>query len=69
MFEQTQAAITLLLQEIAARPQDRHILQESLHEKISAMRATGQPVPDDILRLEKALQDPDSDEFWDNMPV
>ena len=69
MFEQTQAAITLLMQEIAARPEDRHILQESLREKISELRGLGQPVPEDILRLERALQDPESDDFWDNMPI
>jgi len=69
MFEQAQAAIALLMQEIAARPDDRHILQESLREKISELRNMGQPVPDDILRLEQALQDPESDDYWDNMPV
>lgn len=69
MFEQTKAAISLLMQEIATRPEDRHILQESLREKISELRSMGQPVPDDILRLEKALQGPESDELWDNMPV
>lgn len=69
MFEATQAAIALMLQEIAARPEDRHVLQEALREKISELRTMGQPVPDDILRLEQALEDPDSDAFWDNMPI
>jgi len=69
MFEATQAAIALMLQDIAARPEDRHVLQEALRQKISELRTMGQPVPDDILRLEQALEDPESDDFWDNMPV
>ncbi|SFP72758.1 hypothetical protein [Tranquillimonas alkanivorans] len=69
MFENLKTSITMLLEEIAKRPEDRHVLQEALREKISEMRALGHDVPDDILRLEQALEDPEADEYWDNMPV
>ncbi|MEX5726803.1 hypothetical protein Ga0609869_000156 [Rhodovulum iodosum] len=68
-FEQLKSGIALLLEEIEKRPEDRHILQEELREKISELRAMGLPVPEDILRLEKELEDDDSDDMYDNMPV
>lgn len=68
-FEQLKAGIALILEEIEKRPEDRHILQEELREKIAEFRALGLPVPEDILRLEEELQDDDSDDVYDNMPV
>jgi len=68
-FEQLKAGIALILEEIEKRPEDRHILQEELREKISELRALGLPVPEDILRLEAELEDDDADDMYDNMPV
>ncbi|SIO12215.1 hypothetical protein SAMN05444722_0505 [Rhodovulum sp. ES.010] len=68
-FEQLKAGIALILDEIEKRPEDRHILQEELREKIAEFRALGLPVPEDILRLEQQLEDDDSDDRYDNMPV
>jgi len=68
-FEQLKAGIALILEEIEKRPEDRHILQEELREKIAELRALGMPVPEDILRLEQQLEDDDSDDLYDNMPV
>ncbi|HHI69531.1 MAG TPA: hypothetical protein ENJ91_00905 [Rhodobacteraceae bacterium] len=56
-FEDLKMAITMLMDEIAARPEDTHVLQEQLREKISELKALGLPVPDDILALEKALEE------------
>ena len=64
MFENLKISIAMILDEIAANPSDRHVLQEQLREKISELKALGQPVPDDIERLELALEDPENDEFW-----
>lgn len=69
MFENIRESIIMLMDEIAARPEDRHVLQEALREKVAELRAMGQPVPEDILRLEEALEDPEADDFWNNMPV
>ncbi|TCO68784.1 hypothetical protein [Rhodovulum euryhalinum] len=68
-FEQLKAGIALILEEIEKRPEDRHVLQEELREKIAELRGLGMPVPEDILRLEEELGDDDSDEIYDNLPV
>ncbi|WP_432448926.1 hypothetical protein [Aliiroseovarius marinus] len=68
-FEELKAAIGLILDEIAKRPEDRHILQEQLREKISELEKTGQPVPDDIRKFESELEDDDADDLFDNMPI
>lgn len=60
-FEQLKIAVTMLMDEIAKRPEDAHILQEQLREKISEFKTLGLPVPEDIQALEDALeQNPDS---------
>jgi hypothetical protein len=64
VFENLKTAITMILDEIAARPTDRHVLQEELREKIAEMRAMGMPVPEDIEALETALEDPENEELW-----
>jgi len=56
-FEELKAGIAMLMDEIAKRPEDAHVLQEQLREKISEMKTLGQPVPEDILALELALED------------
>ncbi|MBK1635691.1 hypothetical protein [Rhodovulum adriaticum] len=68
-FEQLKAGIALILEEIEKRPEDRHVLREELREKIAELRGLGMPVPEDILKLEKQLEDDDSDDLYDNMPV
>lgn len=68
-FEQIKAGIALILEEIEKRPEDRHVLQEELREKIAELRGLGLPVPEDILRLEQELEGDDSDDLYDNMPV
>ena len=68
-FEALRAGIALILQEIEKRPQDRHILQEELREKVAELRAMGLPVPEDIARLMAELEDDDADELFNNMPV
>ncbi len=55
-FEKLKAAITMLMDEIAKRPEDAHILQEQLREKISEMKTMGLPIPDDIQALEDMLE-------------
>lgn len=55
-FEQLKIALTMLMDEIAKRPEDAHILQEQLREKISEFKTLGLPVPDDIQALEDALE-------------
>jgi len=68
-FETLKAAIGALLDEIAERPEDRHILQEQLREKIAELESMGLPVPEDYKRFEKELSQDDADDLFDNMPV
>ena len=68
-FEQLKAGIALILEEIEKRPEDRHVLQEELREKIAELRSLGLPVPEDILKLEAELEEDDADDMFDNMPV
>lgn len=68
-FEQLRAAALMLLDEIEKRPEDRHILQEQLREKIQEMRTLGLPVPDDLLKFVDQLEQEEADDMFDNMPI
>ncbi|WP_300512841.1 hypothetical protein [Aliiroseovarius sp.] len=68
-FEDMKAAVASILDEIAKRPEDRHVLQEQLREKIAEFESMGLPVPEDYLRLIDELDDDDADDLFDNMPV
>lgn len=68
-FEDLKAAIATLMDEIAKRPADRHILQEQLREKIAELEALGLPVPEDYLRFEAELAEDDAEDLYDNLPV
>jgi hypothetical protein len=56
-FEDLITKINLFLSDVEHEPEDPHELLEQLHLEINQMRATGQPVPDDLARLVKALED------------
>ena len=68
-FEDIKAAIGTILDEIAQRPEDRHVLQEQLREKIAQLETLGLPVPDNIQRFEEELGEDDAEDLFDNMPV
>jgi hypothetical protein len=68
-FEDLKAAIGAILDEIAKRPEDRHILQEQLREKISELETMGLPVPEDYKRLEEELSEDDADDLYNDLPV
>lgn len=63
-FEELKAGIALILEEIEKRPEDRLELQEELREKIAEFRSLGLPVPEDIARLEKELEQPEADKLY-----
>ncbi|MBU2936223.1 MULTISPECIES: hypothetical protein [Pacificibacter] len=60
-FEALKIQAYMILDEIAARPADRHILQESLREKLSELRAMGLPLPQDLVDLERVLKQNEAD--------
>lgn len=57
MFESIKASIALLLEQMVERPHDAHELQEQLREKLSEIKALGLPLPNDLVELEKRLED------------
>ncbi|WP_434287654.1 hypothetical protein [Celeribacter sp. SCSIO 80788] len=63
-FEALKAQVYMILDEIAARPTDRHILQENLREKLAELSALGLPLPEDLVRLEAELEDRSADDLY-----
>ena len=56
-LESFKAQISLLLEEMVNQPEDEHEIQEQPREKLREMRAMGLPLPDDLVKLEKRLDD------------
>ncbi len=56
-LESFKAQISLLLEEMVNQPEDEHEIQEQLREKLRELRAMGLPLPDDLVELEKRLDD------------
>ena len=61
-FEQLKMEISSLLTEMQNQPQDRHEIYLALREKLGQMKATGMPLPDDLVRLERELEEEFSSE-------
>ena len=57
VLESFKAQISLLLEEMVNQPEDEHEIQEQLREKLRELRAMGLPLPDDLVALEKRLDD------------
>lgn len=55
MFEAIKAEINLLLTQMEEQPEDAKELYEVLREKLNEMRATGMPLPEDLVELERRL--------------
>ena len=54
-FEEIKAQITMLISQINNQPEDIHELYEQLHQKLNELRATGQALPEDLVRLEAKI--------------
>ncbi len=52
---QLEAALSLLLTEMDGEIEDRHAVYQRLEHILGQMRATGQPLPDDLVRMERQL--------------
>lgn len=66
--EELLAEVATLLDDLAARPEDRALLQEQLRRKIGEMRAAGLPVRAELLQYEDDLSQEATDLF-DNLPI
>ncbi len=56
-FENVQAEIGILMTRMQNEPEDRHELYLQLMEKLNEIRAYGMPLPQDLVDLEKALEE------------
>ncbi|MEP3036815.1 MAG: hypothetical protein ABJO67_21000 [Pseudoruegeria sp.] len=73
-FENLKTALLMLLDEIEKAPDDAHILQEELREKLSEMATLGMPLPSDLQELQAGLTkdmsvESSEDDPFDNLPV
>lgn len=55
--QQLEAALSLLLEQMEGEIEDRHELYQRLMQTLSAMRATGMPLPEDLVRLEREMEE------------
>lgn len=55
-FEELQAEIALLFEQMVEQPEDVHQLAIEIREKLNTLRAEGMPVPQDLVELEKRLE-------------
>ncbi|MGU3574234.1 hypothetical protein ACLBWZ_01780 [Brucellaceae bacterium C25G] len=54
-FEDIKAELALLFEQMVNQPEDAHEIRESVTEKLNALKATGMPLPEDLVELEKRL--------------
>jgi hypothetical protein len=56
-FDKLKLDISLLLTQMQNEPEDRHELYQVLKDKLNEIKAFGMPLPDDLVRMEKELED------------
>ena len=54
-FDDLITRINLFFSEAENEPEDAHQVLEQLHAELAQLKATGQPLPDDLVRLEAML--------------
>lgn len=62
-FDQIKLEISQLLTDMQNQPEDKHEIYLSLVEKLNQLKATGMPLPEDLVRLERELEQEFSDEL------
>lgn len=55
-IDEFEAQIALLLARMEDQPENRHDIYFMIHEKLNELRASGMPLPDDLLNLEAELE-------------
>lgn len=55
-FDDLQAEIANLINQMEDQPEDRHELYEQIRERLNEMRAYGMPLPQNLVDLEEALE-------------
>lgn len=55
-FDQIKLEIEQLLTDMQNQPQDGHEIYLSVMEKLNQLKATGMPLPEDLVKLEQELE-------------
>ena len=55
-FEELIARINLLFSDMENQPHDAHEILEQIHLELNQLKATGQPLPEDLIELESRLE-------------
>ena len=55
-FEELIARINLLFSDMENHPHDAHEILEQIHLELNQLKATGQPLPEDLIELESRLE-------------
>lgn len=55
-FEDLVTKLRLLLSQMENQPEDAHELLEQLHLGLNQLRATGRSLPEDLVQLERSLE-------------
>jgi len=55
-FDDLEAELALLINQMENQPEDRHELYLQIREKLNEMRAYGMPLPEDLVRFEQELE-------------
>ncbi len=56
-LDEFEAQIALLLSKMEDQPEDRHEVYFMIRERLNELRASGMPLPDDLVKLEAALEE------------
>jgi hypothetical protein len=54
-FDDLEAELALLINQMDTQPQDPHELYLRIFEKLNEFKALGLPLPDDLVRVEREL--------------
>jgi hypothetical protein len=55
-FESFITRLNMLFSEMENQPEDAHELLEQIHLELNQLKATGQPLPQDLVELEERLE-------------
>ena len=55
-FDDLEAELALLINQMENQPEDVHELYIRIFEKLNEFKALGLPLPDDLVRVEKELE-------------
>ncbi len=55
-FDELIARINLFVSDMSNQPHDAHEILEQIHLELNQLKATGQPLPEDLIQLEKRLE-------------